>query len=53
MGLSINVWEVRLSELADYRKIYGHCTYNEQPPGGSQTKGSMQVARKDIAIHNA
>jgi hypothetical protein len=51
--------EDRLSELADYRKIHGHCNvprnYSEKTLSwliGSQTKGATAPRRKKI-VYNA
>jgi hypothetical protein len=53
----VTIWEDRLSELADYRKIQGHCNvpkiYKENwAKYGSIPKGALQVAprRKEIVM---
>jgi hypothetical protein len=51
-GFSGTAWEDRLSELADYRKIHGHCNVphgyseNSKLANGSDAKETIQVATK-------
>jgi hypothetical protein len=52
------IWEDRLSELADYRKIQGHCNVprnNKENASwliGSQPKGALQVARRKEIVYD-
>jgi hypothetical protein len=44
-------WEVRLSELADYRRIHGHCNVPQRCSGNVKLANWVKTQRKQYRLH--
>jgi hypothetical protein len=48
----LNVWEDRLSELADYRKIHGHCSFPSRYSENTQLGTWVMTQRKNYRLYH-
>jgi hypothetical protein len=48
-----SAWEDRLSELADYRKIYGHCNVPRNHSENSKLANWVKKQRSNYSLHQA
>ena len=50
-GICYDTWEDRLSELADYRKIYGHCNVPQYYSENKKLGCWVQTQRTQYKLH--
>jgi hypothetical protein len=50
-GVSVTAWEGRLSELADYRKIHGHCNVPDSYSENTKLATWVATQRKQYKLH--
>jgi hypothetical protein len=50
-GLCITAWEDRLSELADYHKVHGHCNVPKSYSGNTKLAKWVRTQRKEYRLH--